>query len=187
MKSRFSSLFGLLFVCTAIGCLAFSVVGLYWSFMPSVAFGAATCGGACVESSPLVQSECMHESGDPVDPPEDCQANGCLKNMIFRAMCGNTTEGECLFTPPWGGPNENGVPTTPIVTQEEYDTENCAFGTHEWHWNTPGECEWMFTYPPNGEGAPVGEGIGTRCHTASCGGSIVDVQSRYWEARFCSH
>ncbi len=148
----------------SVSCIGFSAAGLAEG-QRSV-YGADNCDSDCTED-PLVLNECRHLNVDDT-PPNDCEADKCTKNIIFRAKCSEIAEGtDCLFTPPFPGT---------WVTQERRIATNCTTANPTtWTSHDPGACEWH-------------SHAETRCETGSCDGAkwAADL-TRQGDLSYCSH
>ena len=59
-------------------------------------FGADSCDGDCHDDS-FVINECAHNSLQRPTPPNDCEDDRCLKNIVFKATCTPIAEGsDCM-------------------------------------------------------------------------------------------
>jgi len=166
MAIRKDLLFPAALFVASVGCFGFSSWGLAQG-APKAVYGADNCQSDCTENDPLVINECRHLNGDD-NPPNDCQADKCTKNIIFRAHCTAIAEGsDCLFTPPFPGT---------WVTQERRNATNCTTtNPTTWTPHNPGACEWFHSNE-------------TRCETGACDGDKwADDLTRTDDLRYCSH
>jgi hypothetical protein len=150
----------------SLSCLSVSAWGLLAAERGDV-YGADNCNADCTENDPLIVNECAHNS-DADKPPNDCEADACLRNIIFRAKCSGTAEGsDCLFTPPFPGTS---------VVQEERAATNCATTNPlTWTDHKPGPCEWNNNHQ-------------TRCETGACDGAkTVPDRTAPGNLQYCSH